>query len=60
MTTHDTLAPIFTRIIMRYLSGIIGTTGVIALDDAQAIVAVVVAGVLAAAAEIWHARVVGK
>jgi len=60
MTTHDTLTPIITRIIMRYLSGIIGTAGFIALDDVQAIVAVVVAGILAAAAEVWHARVVGK
>ena len=60
MTTNDTLAPIFTRIIMRYLSSFLATFGVFALDDVQAIVAVSVAGLLAAVAEIWHARVVSK
>ena len=60
ITTIDKLAPIITRIIMRYLAGIIGTTSLIAQTEVQAVVALAVAGVLAAVAEIWHARVTVK
>ena len=56
----DKLAPVITRIIMRYLSAALGTWGVVAGDDLQAIVAILVSAGLATAAEVWHAKVMRK
>jgi hypothetical protein len=56
----DNLAPVITRILMRYISAALGTWGVVALDDVQAIVAILVAAALGAVAEVWHAKVMRK
>lgn len=57
MTITDKLTPVITRIIMRYLSGAIGSAGVFVLDDVQALVAIGVAAALGAVAEVWMTRV---
>jgi hypothetical protein len=54
------LAPVITRIIMRYLSGALGTWGIVAGDDFAAIVAILVAAGLGMISEIWHAKVMRK